>query len=403
MTVRNSVLYGLGLLALVGVQGAQAAPFVPSPETPPVTAQFSATYYSNIAGSSEAFAAARGLKRADEVYNPAVNLNLVEPMGGISLFLAGQAGYDFHQVNSDLDAERIGLQGGANASLGVCSATASGSWARNQSNQVDLVFGATKNISQILSGEVDAACFQSGNIVPSASITQTWATNSAPLYVPSDYHSLAVSGSVLYKAGPIGQISLIGQYVQTSYPHRLFILGTGVQSDGYNLYSGGIHFERDLGSTIRFGASVSETSLSSDNGIGAGFNGVTYDANIAYHPTARLGFSALIKRDTTPSDYLNAAYSVNEVYSGEANYRVSSRLSAALGASQTHSSFGGAALVQTTDITVQTLRYYYGSLAFNVSPTFSVSLNAGQDQRHSNVLGYNYSGGHVGLAVTKAF
>jgi hypothetical protein len=402
MIIRNSVLFSLGLLAIFSVESA-ARPSIPSPESPPITAQFGATYYSNIAGSSAAFASARGLKRADVVYNPAVNVALVEPMGGISFFVTGQAGYDFHQVNTNLNGERIGLQGGADAQLSACDATVSGAWFRNQSNQVDLIVGNAKNINQRLSAELDAVCNQSGDIVPAVSVIQTWTNNSALLYVPSDYHSLAVSGSVLYKAGSFGQVSLIGQYVQTTYPHRIFILGIGAQSDGYNLYAGGVHFERDFGSAIHFGASVSETSLSPSNGVGAGFHGITYDASVAYRPTARLSFSLLTRRETTPSDYLNAAYSVNEVYSGEADYKISSRLTAALGASQTHSNFGGAALLRATDITVQTLRSFYGTLGFNLSPTFSVSLNAGQDQRHSNVLGYNYSGGHVGVAVMKAF
>ena len=64
-----------------------------------------------------AFAAARGLKRADVLYAPALNLNLVHAEGGLSLFLSGQAGYDIHQRNSILDRERLNLQAGADAFL----------------------------------------------------------------------------------------------------------------------------------------------------------------------------------------------------------------------------------------------------------------------------------------------
>lgn len=406
MINRNFVL-GIGALGaaafLVSGQLGAAIAAVPANDAPPVTVQFSSTYFSNIAGSSAAFAGLRGIKREDIVYDPTVLANLVEPTGGVTLFLMGQAGYDIHQRNSILDRERIDLQAGADTQLNVCDTTVTGSWGRHQSDVMDLSLGVTKNTQQNLSAELSATCNQEGQIVPSASISQTWATNSAFLYNGQDYHSFSANGSVAYKAGSFGAISLIGSYTQTAYPHRLFVVGFGPQSDGYNLYSGGLHYERAFGATIQFGASVSETSLSQNNGLGKGFSGITYDANISYNPTPRLSFTADVNRASTPSYYLNADYSVNQKYSGEVDYRLTSRLKAALGAVQTHNNFAGAALVAGTNILAQTYRSFYGSLAFNATPTFSVSLNAGQDQRHSDVVGYNYSGGHVGLALSKSF
>ena len=405
--INRNVVLGIGALGaaafLVSGQLGAAIAAVPANDAPPVTVQFSSTWYSNIAGSSAAFAGLRGIKREDMVYAPTVLANLVEPTGGVTLFLMGQAGYDIHQRNSILDRERLDLQAGADTQLNVCDTTVIGSWGRRQSDVMDLSLGVAKNTQQNLSAEMSATCNQEGQIVPSVSVSQTWWTNSALLYAGQDYHSLSASGSVQYKAGSFGAISLIGSYTQTAYPHRLFIVGFGPQSDGYNLYSGGIHYEHAIGSTIQFGVSVTETSLSPNNGLGKGFSGITFDGNVGYNPTPRLSFTLDASRAATPSYYLNAAYSVNEHYSVGADYRLTSRLKASLGAFQTHSSFAGAALVPGTNITVQTYRSFYGALAFNATPTFSVSLNAGQDQRHSDVVGYNYSGAHVGLALSKSF
>ena len=404
MINRNSVLCGINALALVAAQAASAAPPIPTPDTPPVTVTAGATYDTNVAGSSEALAAARGLKRVDVLYNPALLFNVSEPVGGgLSVFLLGQAGYDAYQRNSILDRENINLQAGANAQLDVCDTTAWGSWARNQSNVADLSIGTTKNTIQVLSGELDATCNKSGPIIPSASISQTYSTNSAVIYATQDYQSLAATASLAYKSAPIGTLSVFGQYTQTEYPHRLFLVGSGLEADGYNLYSGGLRFDRDIGSTIHIEASIGDTNLSPYNGLGASFSGITYDANLGYHPDARLTINLGLSRKTLPSYYLNAAYSVDENYNGEADYRVTSRLTAKLGATDTHSNFAGAALVPGTNITDQTFLSFYGGLAFAATPTFSVSLNAGQDQRHANVIGYSYAGAHVGLAVSKAF
>lgn len=401
MRNRNSVLCGVGLIALLAAQVAWAAPPKIDPETPPITAQFSATYDSNVAGSSAAFATARGLKRSDVDYEPALLANVMEPLGGISLFLAGQAGYDFYQQNSVLNRERIDLQAGANANVDVCDTTLMGSWGRHQSSLADLSLGTTKNTEQDLGVEGDVACSRMGRFYPTASISQTWSTDSAPTYFSQDHNSLAANASMAYNAEELGTVSVIGQYQQATFPNR--ILGISGQQDGYNLYGGGLHYERNFGATIQLGASIWDTSISTDNHLGKNFSGITYDATLGYKPGPRLSFNLAFSRTASPSYYLNAAYSVDEKYSGEADYRITSRLTAKLGASDINTDFAGAALIPGTDITHQTFWSYYGGLAFNVSPTLSVSLNAGENQRHADVLGYSYSGGYVGLAVSKAF
>lgn len=381
---------------------AWARPAVPDPASPPVTVLFSGTYFTNVAGSSETFAAARGLKRNDVLYSPSVNLNLAEPMGGLSLFATGQAGYDIHQRNSILDRERLNLSAGANAQVGGCTATPSAGYSRFQSDLADLSVIATKNTQEIVIGELDVTCGQFGRLVPSGSFTQTWAGNSALPYKPSDYRSTAGNGSLAYNAGSIGEISLIGEYAQTTYPHRAILGTAGLQSDGYDHYSAGIHYQRPIGGSLEFGASLSQTWISYQ-GIGNNFSGITYDASLTYHASPRLNLSVLASRQTLPSNYLNAAYSVAESYSATAAYKLSTRLSANIGATSTHSNYTGAALLTGVDLTSQTYQSFYGSLAYTLSPSFNVSLTAGQDQRHADVLGYSYSGAHIGLSLSKSF
>jgi hypothetical protein len=245
-------------------------------------------------------------------------------------------------------------------------------------------------------------CNQTGRLVPSGTFLQTWSTNTALPYKPSDFRSTSGNGSLQYKAGSIGDFSLTGGYVQTSYPHRAIRGLIGSQSDGYDNYSVGIHYQRPIGGSLEFAASLSQTWLSY-RGIGANFNGITYDASLTYHASPRLNFNVLASRQTLPTSYLNAAYSVAESYSAGADYRLSTRVSAKIGAIQTHSNFSGVALISGVDLTAQTYRSFYGSVSYMVSPTLSVSLNAGQDQRHADVVGYSYSGAHVGLSVSKSF
>jgi hypothetical protein len=401
MLIRNVILSSCALLA-GSLAPVWARPGVPTPETPPVTVMFSGTYFSNIASTSAAFAAARGLKRADILYAPALNLNLAHAEGGLSLFLSGQAGYDIHQRNSILDRERLNLQAGADAQLEGCVATPSAGYSRFQSDLADLSIVTTKNTEEQVTGELDVTCNQSGRLVPSASFTQSWSYNTALPYKPSDFRSTAGNGSLAYKAGAIGDFSLTGQYTQTLYPHRAIVGSSGLQSDGYDYYSAGIHYQRPIGGSLEFGASLSQSWISY-RGIGNNFSGITYDASLTYHASPRLNLSVVASRQTLPTNYLNAAYSVAESYSANANYRLSTRLSATIGASLTHSNYSGAALVNGIDVTRQTYHSYFGSLNYTLSPTFTVSLTAADDQRHADVLGYSYAGARFGLSLSKSF
>jgi hypothetical protein len=397
---RKLILY---IFAFAGAasRGALAAPL--DSAAPPITVSFSTTYFTNVAASSRAVAAARNLKRSDYVYAPALNINLSEPLGGATFFLTGNAGYDLHQRNSILDRERIGLQGGANARLISCDTTLTGTYARAQSDLTDLSVITTKNTQEVVTAGLATTCNESGRIVPSASVIQTWSDNSALIYKTQAYNSTAVSGSALYKAGSLGNVSLTGQFTRTDYPNRIFFLPVGARSDGYSMYSGGIRYQNDILPNLSLDALVSVESLATDSNAGAGFDGVTYDASLTYHPGARLTVTGSLSRQTMPSNYLNAAYSVAEVYGLAASYRVSARLMATIAANQTKSDFEGAALLPGTDLTAQTLRSFTGSLSYTLSPTLSATLNAGQVQRHANVLGYSYSGAQFGVAISKAF
>ena len=398
MINRNFVLGAVTLMT-----AAQAEAAVPALDTPPVTVQFSTTYYSNIAGSSGGFAAARGLHKDDILYAPAVLANLVEPMGGVSLFLAGQAGYDIHQNNSTLDRERIDLQAGADTYLSVCDTTVIGTWGRHQSDLMDLAVGTTDNTQQTISVGLNASCDRMGRLVPSFGVKQTWADNSATQYFTQDFRNFSANVALGYNYEPIGLISVFGEYQESRYPHRVFAAAGGPITDGYSLYTGGLRYSRTFAEQIQLAAYLAETSSSSNGGIGQDFSGVTYGVNLGYTPGARWAFNLAFDRTANPSYYQNASFSIAELYSGTVNYRFTSRLMATLGASETHTKFTGAALLPGTNITDQTYWSYFGSLAFNVSPTFSVSLNAGEDQRHADVVAYSYSGAHVGLALSKAF
>jgi hypothetical protein len=268
---------------------------------------------------------------------------------------------------------------------------------------MDLSIGTVSNTQQTLSTGLNFSCDRIGRLVPSGGITETWSNNSATQYFAQDYRTFSANVGLGYNYEPVGLVSVFGEYVDATYPHRIFATAGAPVTDGYSLYAGGLRYSRAIQDVIQVAAYLSETSLTPNGNLGRGFSGLTYGLNVGYTPDARWNFDLDFDRTARPSFYQNASLAISERYSGSIGYRFTSRLKASVGASDTHSKFSGLALIPGTNITNQTYWSYYGSVAFNVSPTFSVSMNAGGDQRHADVVGYSYSGAHVGLALSKAF
>jgi hypothetical protein len=403
MQSRVSFVLGAALISGLLPVNANAADVAVNPEAPPVQLQFNATYNSNVTASSAAIAQQRGLSQADGIYSPALNLNYTHELGPYSYFLSGQAGYDFHQINTILNRERVGAQTGVNSDFGFCQVGVKGSYGRYQSDLQDLVVGITQNTQQTITPDVSATCNPTGKLIPSIDVQNTWQTESSLLLNTSDFRSFVPSASLLYHAGSIGDVSLIGQYTSTEFPHRILIVGSSEIADGYSLYSGGLRLVRQFGPSLNFSLSVTDTSLTPDGDLGSKFSGLTYISNLTYQITPRLSAVLNVSRQTLPSNRLGTNYSIDQLYSGEVDYRLSTRLSAKLGGGNTHRTFEGAALNNVQDITHETDWNFYGSLGFDISPRLSVSLTATQQQRHADLSGYSYSGTIVGLSVTKAF
>jgi hypothetical protein len=389
--------------ALFAGGSALAAPVaIPAPDAPPINLQLGVQYHSNVSGAAGAFASARGLSRSDTIFSPAAAINYSKQLGPLTLFSQGTVGYDFYANNDILNRERIGVLGGAAVQMSGCQLTGRGTYMRRQSDLEDLNIGVTKNTEEDIIAGADVVCNGFGRLVPSVSVQQTWANNSANTRFSSDYESFSISGALMYQAGSFGDISLIGQYLDTDFQNRLIPVFAGFQNDGYKVYSGGLRYHRELGATFDITASLSQTSLDYD-GVAQNFSGLTYDAALTYHPDSRLQLTAYFARQTNASNRLGAAYSIDQILQGDASYRLTSRLRAGLGVSNKHQKFAGADLIFATDITKQSVTSFYGSLGFNITSRMNLAFIARNVQRHADLAAYSYADNQVGLTLSQSF
>lgn len=402
MRIEKAIIATAAALIVNAMPALAAGVDIPAPDAPPVNVQLGVRYDSNVAASNGALATSRGLSRDDEIFSPAVAVNYTKQLGSLGFFTQGTFGYDFYANNDVLNRERIGVLAGVATQMSGCQLTPRVSYMRRQSDLQDLNVAVTKNTQEDVTVGMDVVCSGFGRLVPSASVQQTWANNSSGSLFSTDYQSLSANAGLGYQAGNFGTISLVGQYADTQYDNRFIPLLSSLHRDGYKVYSGGLHYEKPIGATLQVAASVYQTSLSYD-GLGLNFSGVTYDGTVTYQPDSRFDVTAHFGRQTSPSNFLNAAYSIDQIMSLDAHYRLTARLMAGVGVSNKLQKFQGANLISATDLTKQSVTSFYGTLGFNVTSRMNLAFVARSTQRHADLAAYSYTDNQIGLTLSQAF
>ncbi|HEY2708158.1 MAG TPA: hypothetical protein VGI95_08890 [Caulobacteraceae bacterium] len=369
---------------------------------PAVSVSLDTLFDSNVARSNATEAAARGLKLSDTKYSPNVSVDLTRPIGAESVFLRGDIGYDFYQSNTILNRERIDLQAGGRASFGLCQATLTGGVNRHQSylEDIDIAAPLVRNTQTVTSVSLDTGCSRPIGFTPFASVSQSWQDDSTPQFRQFDDRQLTVSGGIAYQQPTLGKLSGFIQYNRTDYPNQI-PLGALVPGNHYDLYAGGLRFERDLGARISATASVAYTSLAT---VGSpGFSGLTYSGDVSYRFSGRLSAHLAASRAARPATLNAAAFLVDNNYSAELMYGASSRLSATLGVSEDQQNYGGAVLAPAIQISNQRMDAIYATTRLDFGRRFYVGLNARYEVRRSDVIALNYNSARVGVSLGAHF
>lgn len=380
-----------------------AGELMPDASIAPLRADFSFLYNSNVADSSQQFAAVRGLTPADEIYTPSLEVNLFRQIGRYSAFLGANASYQAYQHNSILNREYVDGIVGASAETSRCAITVGGSFIRRQTDLQDLTIETTQNVQQIAGPESDVICNRDGTLVPSLTVSESLSSNSNPLLYPSNYNSFSAHASMLYNRPLFAELSLIGQYSKTEFPNRAIVLDNSLHTDGFQVYAGGGQLERHFATNIDLSVAISETLLRSNFGVDQNFTGVTYDGTLTYQPMARLVAQLEGGREVFASLVQNTSYTIDQFYIGSVGYQLSERLLLKIGASNKHQDFVGSALVPGVNITRQSINSFFASAGFDISPRFSVILTVTHNDRSADPTSYDYRAQLVGLSLSRAF
>jgi hypothetical protein len=248
---------------------------------------------------------------------------------------------------------------------------------------------------------MEGTCGRPIGFAPIFSISQTWSNNSLSQLQSSDYNTLGGSGGISYQTPTIGVLSLFGQYQTTDFTNRVLFFSQSPMHDGFDTYGGGIRYVRQLGARIQGTVSVSYTSVRPFVGA-AGFDGLTYGADVTFRASSRLMLHGSVLRDVQPSNVFDATYFLETKGLVEGTYDIGSRLKLVVGASEQDRTFKGPAIVQGVDLSSDSLKSIYSSLTYSLR-RFYVALNAKYDQRNANISDLGYPDTRVGLTVGTQF
>jgi hypothetical protein len=361
------------------------------------------TYDSNVLGSRNL--PLTNVRSADDVrVSPELNVAITTPVGAQSAYLSGTIGYDFYRRNTQLDRERIDLDGGLNLRTpsGRCTGGVGAAYSRGQSNIGDLIilpdesgFIDAVNVQQEVVLRANIACGAAYGLAPGIGYSRQTVTNSN-FRDDQNISADTYTASLAWRGARAGTITLAGSYRDGRYPNRVLLNG---DEDGIEVYSGTVTYDRDIGT--RYGGTISAgyTKVKPRAPGVADFNGLTYAAAIRALLTDRLSTNLSVSRDAQQSNLLALSYSINTTYAFTGVYQFSERLSAPFGVSyqrrrfETGPDIPGAILAGRSD----NLYSANVGLNFRPRPRLNLGISGMYTRRESNTALLDYNSKQVSV------
>lgn len=392
----------LAILIAAGASGLCGSALADEPGGLKIQLSDSEIYDSNVAQSSAAAAAARGINPEDAISEPQATANVTLPLGLQALFLKGAVGYDFYSRNSTLDGGTVDVQGGFAGRLRNCKATIAGEFNDQRTSLQDLNVALVRNIVETESIRLDGGCGGEIGFGPTLSVVQQWAGNSAPSLLASNFDTTTVTAGIAYRRPAFGELSLIGVYTETDFPNRGLAVGPGTIQDGYRNYSAGVRYDRKLGARIEGTITITYSTLDPNDSAVAGRSGLDYRADISFRVSSRLQTHFILAEGVIPTIVSNSTYTVEGSYSADATYAIGPKLSLKLMANEQQDHYEGAGILPGVDIQRENSGTFSGSLNYQLNRRIAIQLLGSHQVRNADVPIYSFTDDRLGLSISAA-
>lgn len=367
-------------------------------------AQVLVLYDSNSSRSGAAVARQRNLAASDVTVTPSLDFNLTQPVGQQSLYLNGSAGYQFHRKNKVLDRQNYVLDGGGSARLGVCQASAFGSYRASQADLMDLDPLTNKNLRSSKGLGTTLQCGLPTGLGFNMTVQRTENKNSEPRLKVSDSDTKNIAVGIGYQNAMLGTIGLSYSYDTNEFPNRM-IPGRPI-GDGYFSEAFGVTAQRNFGSKLSVDLAASRLKLKREFaplGFPATLTGSNYAATVSYNLGTRISLGAGASRSIRPSGRPGKLYDIAESANLDIGYKLGSRFD--VGLTQTYGRVTSNRDTLTPLLVITNSQLYSTSLnlTYSQSARFKLGINVRYDDRQTNLPQFDYSATSVGIRAGTSF
>ena len=357
------------------------------------------SYESNILRLPRGVAAPPGQSRDDLRATPAITIDLQQPLGRQSVFLAGSVGYDFYRKNDQLERERIELTGGANLAAGPCTSRLALSYGRQQSDLADILAGERQvNTQTRTSYGAQLGCGGFGPLEPTFAYEHERVKNGDPFRRNGNTTQDVYSVGLNYARPVFGKIGVSTSYLTSRYD-RTADLPPGL-SNSIKTYTAGLNFQRQIGSQLTGTASLGVTRVDPSLPGVPGFRGLSYSADLTFTPGTRLQAAVGISREAQQPNLLNISYAIVDSYRGELRYALGNRIQLTTGLDYSRRSLRDSALTPGTVLLTEDRRLLlFAGASYRAGDRLTFSLDGRSEQRRSDFRELNYNNYTVALTT----
>jgi hypothetical protein len=401
-------LLALGIAAGVAACGpalAQAIPTVNNQRELKIIPTLNVTYDTNVGRTSEAISRLRGINPEDEIVNPSLVFDVVQPIGRQAAFLQGFAGYDYHAENRILNHVNADVSGGGLFTLGPCHTTGYGQFTAVQTDLQNASLAITKNLSQTATGGGQVVCGQQRGFNAQLMGAYTDVVNSETLQKVSDRRGNNISLQVGYGNNTWGNIGLVGTYTEQKFPSRQNFDGTF--GDSYWSELLGVNYQKQFGQKIRVQAQVGQNVLKRSQatpGFPQKIRETNYSAVVDYKMSSRLEFLVQGGRQFQPSNRPGKLVDLVTRVDGSGAYNLGTRITVTLAGfwedmqANQDTSANALPTITTSTRTGESL-----SVRYQQSQRITGTLDVRHEDRDTDLSVFNYSDTRVTLTLSSSF
>jgi hypothetical protein len=356
---------------------------------------------SNVARAGTIIAAARGLEQSDTITSPSAKLDFSFPVAGQEAYLRGNVGYDFYQKNTQLNRERVGLDGGLTTRVGPCQGAVTFAYVRRIHELDDLTITNPKIVQEAGTIGASQTCGLSGGLGASFGVSRTENRNRGGIQ-QLDNQVSSLNGSLVYRRSSLGEARIFTNFSKTEYSN----LSGFFRTPGYESKSVGLSYNRKFGNRISGSIQVSQnqvTPLGQTSVTNGNYSGLNYSGSLLYRATSRLDLNLSADRGIRPTLQSGGLFALSTQASVGATYKIGSKFTYSFSAREYQVSqrgilpLGQNILTNSRSVTEST------GLTFQQNKRVSWTVDATHIDRSAGDPLFDYSDTRVGISANVNF